>query len=184
MALTLAGLKCWRHKYLLFVVFASLIDISCGWNLENLKLKRNDYRIIHVSVFYVRAFLCIEPVAHHRKTSTISGRQPIRCKWNIIILIIYHWFTIWDYFPIVPTLIETGWPENMLPIQPHVYPDTLAHAKHILACNSIIQAIGSSVDMSNGDLWVLDQGSAYCAPKIIAFDLIGLNDEVCLKFMG
>lgn len=78
----------------------------------------------------------------------------------------------------VPTLIETGWPENMLPIQPHVYPDQLAHANHVLACNSIIQAIGSSVDMSNGDLWVLDKGSSYCDPKIITYDLIGLNDEV------
>lgn len=66
----------------------------------------------------------------------------------------------------------------MLPIKPRVYPDALAHANHVLGCNSIIHAIGSSVDMNNGDLWVLDKGSSYCSPKIITFDLIGLNEEV------
>lgn len=73
-------LQYWRHQCILCILLAYVVGLCCGWNLENLKLNRNDYRIIHVSVFYVRAFLCIDSVVHLNKARRITGRQPKRCK--------------------------------------------------------------------------------------------------------
>lgn len=75
------------------------------------------------------------------------------------------------------TLIESTWPENLLPIQPRVFPNDLSHAKTICACNEIIQSIHTAIDR-NGMLWLLDNGSIYCPPKIIIYNLLKLNAEV------
>lgn len=75
------------------------------------------------------------------------------------------------------TLIESTWPENLLPIQPRVFPNDLSHAKTICDCNGIIQSIHTAVDR-NGMLWLVDNGSIYCPPKLIIYNLLKLNAEV------
>lgn len=40
--------------------------------------------------------------------------------------------------------------------------------------------LGTDID-SNGRLWVLDGGNEICQPKLIIFDLLYFNDEVCLQ---
>lgn len=84
---------------------------------------------------------------------------------------------VWPF--VVPTLIETIWPENLLPmISPKIFPNDLSHAKRSSDCNGIIQAVGTAVD-STGLLWVIDDGSEYCLPKLLVFDLMK-NEEVCM----
>lgn len=78
----------------------------------------------------------------------------------------------------VPTLIETTWPENLLPIKPKIYPNDLSHAKSSSDCNSIQQAIETAIDPNVGDLYVIDNGSEYCHPKILTYDLLKRNEEV------
>lgn len=75
------------------------------------------------------------------------------------------------------TLIESTWPENLLPIQPRVFPNDLSHAKSICDCNGIIQSIHTAIDR-NGMLWLIDNGSIYCPPKLIIYNLMKLNAEV------
>lgn len=75
------------------------------------------------------------------------------------------------------TLIESTWPENLLPIQPRVFPNDLSHAKSICDCNGIIQSIHTAVDR-NGMLWLIDNGSIYCPPKLIIYNLLKMNAEV------
>lgn len=77
---------------------------------------------------------------------------------------------------VVPTLIESVWPENVLPIFAKIFPSDLSHAKSTRDCNGIIQAIGTAVDDTDW-LWVIDNGSKYCHPKLIVFDLM-TNEEV------
>lgn len=63
-------------------------------------------------------------------------------------------------------------------ITPKIFPSDLSHSKSSSDCNGIIQAVGTAVD-STGLLWVIDQGSKYCLPKLLVFDLMK-NEEVCL----
>lgn len=88
---------------------------------------------------------------------------------------------VYIYFsPLVPTLIETIWPENLLPmIPPKIFPSDLSLAKRSSECNGIIQAVGTTID-STGLLWVIDTGSEYCLPKLLVFDLMK-NEEVNLS---
>lgn len=84
--------------------------------------------------------------------------------------------------PIVPTLIETIWPENLLlMIPPKMFPSDLNHAKSSSDCNGIVQAVGTAVDSSNGLLWVIDNGSKYCRPKLLVFDLLKNEEVRCMK---
>lgn len=84
---------------------------------------------------------------------------------------------------VVPSLIEVPWPEPQHHLQsvaapPRLYPSDLDHAlRNDRECNGIISARATAVIMSTGDLWVLDGGSAFCAPKLIEYDLIGGNEE-------
>lgn len=75
------------------------------------------------------------------------------------------------------TLIESTWPENLLPIQPRVFPSDLSHAKTVCDCNGIIQSVSTAIDR-NGFLWLIDNGSIYCPPKLIVYNLMKLNIEV------
>lgn len=78
------------------------------------------------------------------------------------------------------TIIESTWPENLLPIQSRVFPNDLSHAKIQSNCNGIVKTIQTAVDRVNGLLWLLDNGSKYCTPKIIVFDLLRNNNEVII----
>lgn len=76
------------------------------------------------------------------------------------------------------TIVEAPWPENILPIKPRIFPNDLAHAKSTSDCNGIIQTVGTAVDYKNGLLWLIDNGSIYCSPKLIIYDLLRRNNEV------
>lgn len=155
------------------VIFStSVVGPSLAWSLANLGLSPADYRIEHASVFYVRAFLCLRATQNHSA--------------------VVH----------IPTLVEVPWPEPLQlsaprPVFLHptpalfaavnghhsaaataaarIFPSDLDHAPlhNARKCNSIIAARATAVDMHGGDLWVLDGGSAFCAPKLIEYDLVG-----------
>lgn len=134
--------------------YFACICCASAWNLAtvddsglNFVTNNNDYVVLHVSVFYVRSFLAIQ----NRWNSTSKA-------------------------PSI-TLIESTWPENLLPIQPRVFPNDLSHAKTMCDCNGIIQSIHTAIDR-NGLLWLIDNGSIYCPPKLIIYNLLKLNTEV------
>lgn len=88
-------------------------------------------------------------------------------------------FIVLFYFISEPiTIIESTWPENLLPIQSRAFPNDLSYAKTFCDCNGIIQTIQTAVDRQNGLLWLLDNGSIYCSPKLIVIDLLRNNNEV------
>lgn len=74
------------------------------------------------------------------------------------------------------SIIESTWPENLLAIQSRVFPNDLSHAKAPSNCNGIVKTIQTAVDRANGLLWLLDNGSKYCTPKLIVFDLLRGNN--------
>lgn len=76
------------------------------------------------------------------------------------------------------TVIESTWPENLFAFQPRVFPNDLSHAKSTCDCNGILSTHRTAVDRHNSLLWLIDNGSPYCAPKLIVFDLIRGNAEV------
>ena len=78
----------------------------------------------------------------------------------------------------MPTLVEATWPENLLPIKAKVFPDILNHAKRKSECNNIIAATATDIDTANGHMWIIDNGSQYCKPKLITFSLVKRYDEV------
>lgn len=45
-------------------------------------------------------------------------------------------------------------------------------------CNGIVQAKCTAIDEKLAHLWVLDEGSTNCSPKLIAYDILKQNDEV------
>lgn len=75
------------------------------------------------------------------------------------------------------TIIESTWPENLLPIQSRIFPNQLSHAKSQCDCNGIVQTIQTAIDRNNGLLWLIDNGSKLCAPKLLIFDLLRGNNE-------
>lgn len=89
-----------------------------------------------------------------------------------------HIFISADQTPI----IESTWPENLLPIQSRVFPNDLSYAKTRSNCNEIVNTEQTAVDRKNGLLWLLDNGSKYCTPKLIVFDLLRGNNEVTVKY--
>lgn len=170
----------------LALVLATILGAHCpavvnAWNLSNLGLSPSDYIIEHVSVFYVRAFLCIRrappssrmmrPTVNNNYTGSSSGRRHHR---NAQALPPHH---------ILPSLVEVPWPEpqprlQSVAVHARIYPSDLDHARHNdRECNGIIGARATAVNMHTGDLWVLDGGSRFCAPKLIEYDLIGRNEE-------
>lgn len=76
------------------------------------------------------------------------------------------------------SIIESTWPENLLPIQSRIFPNQLSHSKSHCDCNGIVQTIQTAIDRNNGLLWLIDNGSKFCAPKLLIFDLLRGNNEV------
>lgn len=76
------------------------------------------------------------------------------------------------------TIIESTWPENLFSFQSRVFPNDLSHAKTPCDCNGILQACQTAVDRHNSFLWLIDNGSVYCAPKLVVYDLIRGNIQV------
>lgn len=106
-----------------------------------------------------------------------QANQIPQCRVSKIQIIVLKMF-IRNYFT-APTLIETTWPENLLPIQPKVFPNELSHSRLPIDCNSIIKAVQTAIEVETSTLWVLDNGSRFCKPKLIAYNLSRKNEEVC-----
>lgn len=172
-----------KHS-IVFIYLLNFGSFAFGWDLKsvddsglNVVTNNNDYSIVHVSVFYVRAFISIRHRWNSTKsmlnaiTASAKETQWIRRKLNWLI------FIFLAFTPDSFTLIESTWPENILPIQSRVFPNDLSHAKSNCDCNGIIQSTQTIVD-KNGLLWMIDNGSVYCAPKLIIFNLLKRNAEV------
>lgn len=89
-----------------------------------------------------------------------------------------HKFVLIGVYPEPVTVIESTWPENLFAFQPRVFPNDLSHAKTTCDCNGILRTHRTAVDRHNSLIWLVDNGSPYCAPKLIVFDLIRGNAEV------
>jgi hypothetical protein len=77
----------------------------------------------------------------------------------------------------IPTLVEATWPENLLGVPPKVFPSESQQGKK---CRNIQSAISTDID-NKGRLWVIDEGSLACAPKVFVYDLLYFNEEVSKK---
>jgi hypothetical protein len=126
-------------------LFVTLLvcKIISAWNLAPLNTS-NDTSIIHVSVYYGRAFLCLE---NYRDMH-------------------------------LPTFVEAAWPENALGIKPKLFPNEKVHQRRQGKCRGIQQARTTDID-SKGRLWLIDNGSESCHPKLSIYDLLYMNEEVC-----
>lgn len=80
-----------------------------------------------------------------------------------------------------PTLIESRWPEYPCVERSIIFPNRKLHKNS--DCKRIQQCKWTGID-SLDRLWVMDVGTkkSECVPKLLLFDLIRNNIEVCLKF--
>lgn len=83
-------------------------------------------------------------------------------------------------FELVPTLIEATWPENMMSIKPKVFPNEKRFQQLTGKCRNVLSAQVTDID-SKGRLWLLDNGSMTCEPKLIIYDLLYRNEEVQMQ---
>lgn len=132
-----------RFYYIFYFLFNIFLLIK-SWTLTSLNITDND-RVIHVSVYFNRAFLCLRS----------SNNETI------------------------PTLIEATWPENLLQVQPKIFPSESQQGKK---CRVIQSAIATDID-NKGRLWVIDEGTSFCAPKVFVYDLLYFNEEVSKKLV-
>lgn len=132
----------WRKMIKSLFVVILVCETIAAWNLAPLNIA-NDTSIIHVSVYYGRAFLCLEN----------------------------------DRDLYAPTLIEATWPENALGIKPKVFPNDKVHQRRQGKCRGIQKARATDVD-PKGRLWLIDNGSDSCHPKLSIYDLLYMNEEV------
>lgn len=80
----------------------------------------------------------------------------------------------------MPTLIEATWPENMMNIRPKIFPNEKRFHHLAGKCRNVLNAQVTDID-SRGRLWLLDNGSSTCEPKLIIYDLLYRNEEVQLQ---
>lgn len=147
------------NRITLLLAVVHLSSEITAWNLANLDLRPSDYRIEHVSVFYVRAFLCLQPT-NTTRTSLIPT------------LVEVPWPEPSAQLAAIQSVTPAGGAAA------RIYPTDLDHALHNdRQCNGIVAARGTAIDMRHGDLWLLDGGSTVCAPKLIEYDLVGRNEE-------
>lgn len=166
------------------LVYCILMHLVFGWDLQtyddvgvNSITNNNDYSIVHVSIFYVRAFVTIRNQRNSTNREYSSTFEQIHFSLGEKFNQIDIQAKIIRFLDQV-SIIESTWPENLLPIQARVFPNDLSHAKSQCDCNGIVQTIQTVVDRNNGLLWLLDNGSLHCAPKLILFDLLRGNNEV------
>jgi hypothetical protein len=108
----------------------------------------NSTSVIHVSVYYNRAFLCLK---HNTDELTHS------------------------------TIIEASWPENLIGVKPKIFPSESNYLNRVGRCRGIQQAKSTDID-EKGRLWLIDEGTAKCSPKLFVYDLLYFNEEVSLLF--
>lgn len=77
----------------------------------------------------------------------------------------------------IPSLVEATWPENSIGSRPKIFP---SESQHRQKCRNVQQARATDVD-GKGRLWVVDEGTQYCAPKLFIYDLLYFNEEVSEK---
>lgn len=122
-----------------FYFLSNIFLLIKSWTLTSLNITEID-RVIHVSVYFNRAFLCLRSVNNET----------------------------------IPTLVEATWPENLLGVPPKVFPSESQQGRK---CRAIQNAIATDID-NKGRLWVIDEGTQFCTPKIFIFDLLYFNEEV------
>ena len=131
---------------LIFTLGLNLIIGSISWTLSSLDMSTNGTSILHVSVYYNRAFLCLQ---HQNDTQK-------------------------------PTFIEATWPENLIGVKPKIFPSESQFKKRSGKCRGVQKAKATDID-EKGRLWLIDEGTDQCAPKIFVYDLLYFNEEVCLS---
>lgn len=131
---------------LIFTLGLNLIIGSMSWTLSSLDMSTNGTSILHVSVYYNRAFLCLQ---HENDTQK-------------------------------PTFIEATWPENLIGVKPKIFPSESQFKKRSGKCRGVQKAKATDID-EKGRLWLIDEGTDQCAPKIFVYDLLYFNEEVCLS---
>lgn len=77
----------------------------------------------------------------------------------------------------IPSLVEATWPENSIGSRPKIFP---SESQHRQKCRNVQQARATDID-GKGRLWVVDEGTQYCAPKLFIYDLLYFNEEVSEK---
>lgn len=76
-----------------------------------------------------------------------------------------------------PTLIESSWPEDLIGVKPKIFPSEKLFRKRMGKCRNIVQATATDLDLK-GRLWLLDNGSNLCHPKLTIYDLLYRNEEI------
>lgn len=160
----------------LWILIVNCVFWSMAWNLNQLNLYASDYVLTDVSNYYIRSFLCIKST---NSSSITSECLRVFTSQRLNFFLLYFQKSSIE----VPTLIESIWPENLLLIPPKIFPNDLSQAKSYSDCNGIVQAIGTAVDVRSALLWIIDNGSEYCPPKLLVFDL-KKNEEVCESRCG
>lgn len=74
----------------------------------------------------------------------------------------------------IPSLVEASWPENSIGSRPKIFPSETQHRQK---CRNVQQAKTTDID-GKGRLWVVDEGTQLCAPKLFIYDLLYFNEEV------
>lgn len=78
----------------------------------------------------------------------------------------------------IPSLVEASWPENSIGSRPKIFPSETQHRQK---CRNVQQAKATDID-GKGRLWVVDEGTTFCAPKLFIYDLLYFNEEVSKKY--
>lgn len=60
------------------LLLVHIIRATFAWNLANLGLSQKDYAIVDVSVFYVRAFICIRRATASRQWLIVGSNQTVQ----------------------------------------------------------------------------------------------------------
>lgn len=128
------------------IIFSSFLfilnlSISHSWNLG---LNSSEYQVIHVSGNKVIDFL--------QKLQVIFNSFNLSVYYARAFICLRH-----QKNSLLPTLIESSWPENIIGVKPTIFPSEETHLRRSKKCKGIKQAISTDID-STGRLWALDEG--------------------------
>lgn len=128
---------------LIVLIISFNFQLTDPWILQSIR-NIQEYSVRHVTVYYMRAFICIESLNSTNR---------------------------------IPTFVEATWPENIVPKSPKIFPSPNHHACCDNECDKIQTATSSDIDKKLR-LWLLDNGSKYCQPKIWIMSIVSLHDSV------
>lgn len=155
----------------LISVFWCLLVVNgvLAWNFAALNVSNDDVTILHVSVFYLRAFISVKSDVEEWKSGSKEN-----CK--VLSKSSYKK----RFFFSVPTLVEAIWPETVLSAA--VQPFATRRFHHLTkrrssTCRKLVQSHRTAVD-PRGNIFILDNGSedSQCPPKLIVLSFF--NQEI------